>query len=125
MIVGKVNADDEPIIRVFILTQSGMPHELQATVDTGFNEFLSLPTDLIDALQLPFLAYENVILANGSEEQCAVHKVMVLWDGQPREARVQANEGAPLIGMSLMRGYRLTVDVEVDGAVILERITTP
>lgn len=98
-------------------------HEIETVVDTGFNGYLSLPSALISALGLPYLQTERAILANGSIEDCAVHEGTVSWDGQVRAVLVQAADGDPLVGMAMMRGYKLTIEVTNGGEVRLQTLS--
>jgi predicted aspartyl protease len=52
MITGIVNADFEPIIPLSVFGSDGKIYSQDAIVDTGFNGWLSLPTDLIAQLNL-------------------------------------------------------------------------
>ncbi len=123
MIIGIVNANEDPISRLIVYGQGAIMHEVEAVVDTGFNEYLSLPKDLIDALGLPYLEEEIIRLANGQEEVCRVFAAEVIWDGEAKAARVQANEGSPLIGMALMRGYEINIQARVGGDIRLTKMT--
>ncbi|HCF28197.1 MAG TPA: hypothetical protein DEV81_13575 [Cyanobacteria bacterium UBA11049] len=49
MIVGSVNAEYKPIIRIGICSPNGQVHKQDAIVDTGFNGWLSLSPDVITA----------------------------------------------------------------------------
>ena len=40
----------------------------------------------------------------------------VLWDGRPREIVAYLSDTTPLIGMSLLHGHKLEIDVEDGGA---------
>jgi predicted aspartyl protease len=50
MITEIVNVDFEPIIPLSICGSDGKVYTQEAIVDTGFNEWLSLPPDLITEL---------------------------------------------------------------------------
>jgi predicted aspartyl protease len=45
----------------------------------------------------------------------------VIWDAQERTVRVLAAEGMPLVGMSLLEGCHLFLDVIAGGKVRVER----
>ena len=46
----------------------------------------------------------------------------VVWDGEMRMAVVHEADGEPLLGMALLWGNRLTLDVQPDGNVIIDKI---
>jgi hypothetical protein len=50
-----------------------------------------------------------------------LYQAELIGDGGPRAVRVLAAEGMPLVGMSLLEGYHLSVDVVVGGEVRVER----
>jgi hypothetical protein len=49
-----------------------------------------------------------------------VFEATVLWDDQDRGVVVLAAEGAALVGMALLSGYRVTLEVQDRGAVRIE-----
>ena len=117
MIEGIVNEYHEAVLRIRVRGTGSIVHELEAVLDTGFDGYLSLSTDLVEALGLPFLEYERVMLSNGAIEECALHEGTIFWDGEERPIRIQASEGGALIGMALMQGYDLNIHIEPGGAV--------
>jgi len=46
----------------------------------------------------------------------------VIWDRKPRELLIDEADTEPLIGMKLMEGYELKVQVRPDGKVTLRRL---
>jgi len=122
MISGIVNANDDALVRLFVRGSGSILHEVEAVLDTGFNGFLSLPVSLIDVLGLPYLRRERVMLSNGNIEECAVHEGVLLWDGQERNILIQATDGGPLLGMSLLHGHKLMIFVEDGGNVTIEAL---
>jgi clan AA aspartic protease len=122
MITGAVNAYDEPIIRCIVRGPLGQEQEVEAVVDTGFTGSLSLPLAIIVALGLPFRRRSRAVLADGSSIRFDVYEGLVLWDGRPRVVPISAAEAAPLIGMGLLRGYELTMQVVVGGSVTISPI---
>ena len=98
----------------------GHEREVDATIDTGFNGFLTLPPFLVAALGLARLSRGRALLANGSEELFDIYGVTVLWDGLERHVEVDAVNVTPLVGMSLLAGYDLHIQVADGGYVVIQ-----
>ena len=120
MITGTVNADYEAVIRLRAHGPTGHAHEVEAIIDTGFNGFLTLPPALVTALGLTRRSRGRALLANGSEELFDIYGVTVLWDGQHRYVEADAVDTTPLVGMSLLEGYDLHIQVAEGGQVVIE-----
>jgi clan AA aspartic protease len=121
MITGTVNADFEPIIPLSICRADGEVFTQEAIVDTGFNGWLSLPPDEIAELNLRWKRRGRAILGDGSECVFNVYEVVVIWDGELHTIPVDEADSDPLVGMSLMEGYQLTIQVSEDGYVELRK----
>ena len=65
-------------------------------------------------MQLPFRETRSYELGNGETVEFQVHAITVFWDGEPKEVSALVTDGGVLVGMSLMTGYTLFVDV-IDG----------
>ena len=63
------------------------------------------------------------MLADGSIQVFDVHMVDVEWDGQARMVEADVAEGAPLLGMNLLLGYRLQIEVKSGGPLIVAAIS--
>lgn len=124
MITGVVNAEFEPIIPLSICRSDGKIFTQDAIVDTGFNGWLSLPPDLINQLNLTWKRRGRAILGDGSECVFDVYKAVVVWDGIPLTIPVDEADSEPLVGMSLMEGYELKMQVFEGGCVELCKINT-
>jgi len=122
MIRGEVNEYSEAIIHLAVRAPDGSEREIEAVIDTGFNGSLTLPSAVITAFRLPWRSRGLVTLANGTEDQCDIFAASVVWDGSPRHILVEAAETDPLVGMMLLQGYRLRVDVIQGGSVIIETL---
>ena len=118
MITGAVNADYEAIIRLLVQGPAGPAHEVDAIIDTGFNGFLTLPPALVTALGLMRRSRGRALLANGSEELFDIYGVTMLWDGQHRYVEADAVDTMPLVGMSLLDGHDLHIQVADGGQVV-------
>ena len=114
----------EPIIPLSIRGSDGKVYQQNAIVDTGFDGWLSLPPDLIAQLDLKWKRRGRAILADGSECLFNVYEAIVIWDGNPLTIPIDEADSDPLIGMSLMEGYQLSVQVFEGGLVELSKINT-
>jgi clan AA aspartic protease len=123
MIAGIVNADFEAIISLSVCDPEGKIYRQDAIVDTGFNGWLSLPPDLIDLLNLKWKRRGRAILGDGSECVFNVYEAVVVWDGDYLTIPIDEADSEPLIGMSLMEGYQLTVQVFEEGSVEICKVS--
>jgi len=119
MIAGVVTADHEAIIPLTIRGPSGRECDIEAVIDTGFSGWLSLPPSVITFLGLPWRRRGRALLADGSDSIFDVHDGTVVWDGRPLRIPVDSAETAPLVGMSVLAGYELNVQVRPNGRVAL------
>jgi clan AA aspartic protease len=125
MISGKVNADFEAVISLSVRSADGEIYTFDAILDTGFNGWLSLPPDAIDQLDLVWKRRGRAILGDGSECIFNIFEAQVFWDGVPRTIPIDEADSDPLVGMSLMEGYELTVQIWEGGNVELQRVQSP
>jgi clan AA aspartic protease len=123
MITGIVNAEFEPIIPLSVCGSDGKVYTQDVIIDTGFNGWLSLPTDLITQLNLTWKRRGRAILGDGSECVFNVYQAVLVWDGNLLTIPVDEADSEPLVGMSLMEGYQLTVQVFEGGRVELSKVT--
>ena len=123
MIKGAVNDRYEAEITITILTSTGGTRDIETVVDTGYNGFLLLPTELVGDLQLPFLNSTVAVLANDEAVTLHTHQAEIVWDGQTRTVRATASGSTPLAGMRLMAGHHLSIDVRENGPVQIENNT--
>lgn len=120
MIQGIVNQRCEATLPLVIGNTSGQRQLVNTVIDTGFNGFLTLPSTIISALDLPWNASDRVTLGDGRETLFDLYAVTVIWDGQYYEIDVAESDTEPLIGMALLYGYRLQMDIVEGGIVRLE-----
>jgi clan AA aspartic protease len=121
MMQGYVNQAYEAVIPVVIKYGSQIK-SVNAVIDTGFTGFLSLPSNIIAELELPWSYRDRATLGDGSETLFDVHNANIIWDGQFREIEINAADTDPLLGMKMLRGFRLQVDTVQDGVVTIEAL---
>lgn len=95
---------------------------VQAVIDTGFSATLALPPGLIAALGLAWDGQEEAALADGSVKLFDYYRAVVHWDGSPWRVAVLAAGSDPLVGMELLAGYELSIQVTHDGIVTIVRL---
>jgi clan AA aspartic protease len=122
MIRGIVNADREVIVRLLVRGPTGRQQRIKTVIDTGFDNWLTLPPALITALRLPWVQRGHAILADGSTVLFDIYEGTVVWDRRKRRIPVYELGGTPLIGMALLEGYELTVQVRKRGKVAIQAL---
>jgi clan AA aspartic protease len=93
---------------------------VEAVLDSGFTDYLTLPQADIARLQLPLLDVVEGQLADGRIVHMEAYLGSVLWHGEPREIVILASDSAPLIGMSLLRGSHVSMEVKAEGNLSIE-----
>lgn len=97
--------------------------QIEAVIDTGFTDALTLPPDTIEALGLSLRGSTEVMLANGDIEQVGIHRVELVWHGRRQLVTAYGVSGGALVGMGLLRGSRLTVEAVPGGGVMIEELS--
>ena len=122
MIKGKIVDNQEAIIELEVIGIN-QPEKIEVVIDTGFTGELTLPSDLIDRLGLPRVGDLPVILGDGNEVDVDLYLGIVLWQGEERIGQVlSTDDSKALVGMSLLYGNRLILDVVTDGEITIETL---
>jgi clan AA aspartic protease len=124
MMPGFVNQNCEAMMPIVIGRDNKPTQMIDALVDTGFTGFLSLPSSMIESLGLPWIFSDAVTLGDGSEVIFQMYRATVIWDGQFKVVDVAASESEPLLGISLLYGFKLQVEVIERGTVTIEAMTS-
>lgn len=117
MIIGSVLETGDAVIGVTLRGPSEVELGVEAVVDTGFNDFLTLTSTTIEQLGLTFREYGRFTLADGTESASRLFTADVSWCSGWRRILVIEMDGGPLVGMALLRGTRLEIDVIPSGRV--------
>jgi clan AA aspartic protease len=107
-------------VTLTIRTPDGQEHQIEAVLDTGFTGVLTMPPAAVAALGLPYIGPQPATLADGSPIMLALYELTLLWDGEERLVEVLAMEGAALIGMTLLDGSDVHLQVTDGGVVRIE-----
>lgn len=121
MMTGTVNGNNEAILllRVAGPTNSAV---VSAVIDTGFSGYLTVPPALAAALGLVYVMRGASTLADGSSDDYDVYRLDIEWFGVTRRFLVSAVGVEVLLGMSLLTGCELRVEVAPGGAIEVRRL---
>ena len=119
MIIGKVTANRGTVIELEIIGSNQKRENVETVIDTGFNGYLTLSSDLINYLKLQLAGSRHVTLGDGNVVVLDMYLAKVLWHGQEREVLILEAEGGPLVGMSLLYGSRVILEVVDNGDVTI------
>ena len=122
MITGSVTSELEAVLSIELRGLNGQSQSVRAAIDTGFDGVLALPEAVMERLDFPFLGLEKVVLADGSRTVLLTFAATVLWHGKLLRVTAMEAEGGALVGMALLYGSRLTMDVLEDGPVRIEAV---
>jgi clan AA aspartic protease len=109
-------------IQLKVIGPGEQANEVNAVIDTGYTASLTLPPANIAALGLQWQTTGRGILADGSETLFDVYAAQVVWDGKVRRLLVDEADTNPLVGMELLRGYELKMEIRSRGKVTIKRL---
>ena len=121
---GIVDQNCEARLRLVASNESKQRQVIDAVIDTGFTGFLTLPLTVINSLNLRLYSREEGTLGDGSTCIFDVYSGLVIWDGEYRYIDVNAAETEPLVGMSLLYGYRMQLDAIESGIVVIQSLNS-
>jgi clan AA aspartic protease len=119
MINGKVDLDEA---RISIIVIGNKEIEIEAVVDTGYTSRMSLPPGIIGDLGLKWDSIERSTLADGSVCIYDVFLGEVIWFDERRLIKIDEADVSPLIGMTLLQGCELKMEVCQGGDVTIRKL---
>lgn len=125
MITGKITTNREAVISLEVVSYDQRKVSVEAVIDTGFNGYLTLPSDLINQPGFQSAGSRGAALGNGRVVVIGVYLARVLWLGEEREVLALKIDSGSLVGMSLLHGNRVLLEVVDDGSVIIEPLPQP
>jgi clan AA aspartic protease len=117
MIRGTVTAAHEAKLPIRIHGPTGTVAVVDALIDTGFTSSLVLPPALVVRLGLKRRSGGRAALADGTVRRYETFGAEVEWDGIRRGVVVAAVGSEVLVGMGLLAGYEMRMEIEPDGRV--------
>ena len=94
--------------------------QCEVVVDTGFTDWLMLPEAVIADLGLVSQGKVSVTLATGEESQVDYYLTRALWHSELSWVEIIGSLDQSLLGMEMLRSYRLAMDAWVGGEVVVE-----
>jgi clan AA aspartic protease len=122
MIQGVVKFRYELTLPLVVGNSIGEREFVNTVIDTGFDGFLSLPLEIINRLELPWRTSNIATLGDGSKTLFDFYAGIVIWDGHYRSIDIAESDTEPLLGLAILRGYRLQVDNVEGGIVKIEKL---
>ena len=121
---GIVDQNCEATIRLVVGNVDSQRQMIDAVIDTGFTGFLTLPSSVLADLNLRAYRREEGILGDGSTCIFDVYRGLVIWDGELRRIDINESDTEPLVGMSLLYGYRMLLDAIEGGTVTIQALSS-
>jgi clan AA aspartic protease len=121
MIRGEVD-DAEARIELTVRGPRRREQRFEAVIDTGYTGWLALPPRLVNALRLPWQSRVRGQLADGSLTLFDVFEANVVWNRREIRVPVEQIDADPLLGMAILEGNALTIEVRQGGLVTIKRL---
>lgn len=121
VILGETDAFGNVRFTISIRDRNGDIHELPAILDTGYEGYVTLPSELAQTLGLTANGTERITLGDGKEVDVDIIPVSIVWEEHDRRLRALIAPGLPLIGIRLLRGLVGTFHFSDGGPAILFR----
>jgi clan AA aspartic protease len=121
MITGEI-VDGRVILSIKFSLAGGVYLSISCVIDTGFNDYLTLPTQAVALMNLPLHTATQVRLADGSQALIPIHLARIEWNDREELVQVLATGTKPLLGTALLQGFRLTVEFADGGMVKIEKM---
>lgn len=119
---GKVNARREAVLELQVAGNGKSRRMTRAVIDTGYTGALSLPPAVIQSLKMRLLGQRLSELANGRIVEFDVYQGQVIWDGKLKEVEIDESPCDPLVGMGLLDGFELNIQVKRNGSVSIRTL---
>ena len=117
MIVGTVSQSLSPRVDLRLVDDDGAQRLAVAVIDTGYNGYVLLPRGLPEELDYLAVGVMPATLADGSSTELLAYSGTIIWDEEEIPVIALEGDGEPLVGVKLLKGRRLTIDMSPEGRV--------
>ena len=119
MIRGFVDYRYQAVVRLRVRGPGGAETDVGTVIDSGFTDSLTLPAVTIAVLGLVRQTGGKAVMADGSLHPFDHYAAEVEWDGVWRPVIVSALGDEALLGMRLLAGHELRIEVVPGGVVAI------
>ena len=114
-----------PLTSLFVENAAGQFVGCDAKIDTGFTGWLGLPRNYVEILGLTPIDRNFVRTADNQRRSVNLYHANVVWGKVTYAVRVHQTGTMPLIGMSMLQGFVMTMDTRPGGIVSIEPAVGP
>lgn len=100
--------------------RGGGERRVEFVVDSGFEGDLSAPPALLSGLDVVFAGELPFLLADLTYRERPVYQMILDWQGEELTVEVIGMDGNPLLGVGLLRGNAVHMEMEEGGEVAVE-----
>jgi len=123
VIAGRVEPNYDAVVPVTLRGPSHRAITVSAVVDTGFNGELIVEPSVVAELHLEPSGRSFYRLADGSPVSFQTYFAEVRWHDRWRTILLSETAGATLLGMALLDGSELTMQVTPGGPVAIRELS--
>ncbi len=120
MIEGVVNQSSQAIVVIEVCGPGGQSRQNPSVIDTGFTGDLTLSRAAIRSLGLTSAGTRTGELADGRVVVFTMYKAQVKWHAGLLDVGILQSDSDSLLGMGLLSGSRLTIDMITSGKVTIK-----
>ena len=121
MMIGSVR-DLHALLPVIICPPEKPNITIEFVIDTGFTGLMTLPSEIVSSLKLPYMNRISAQLADASFVDIPYYSANIIWNDEEKEVRVLATGERPLLGTSLLDANALWAEFQEEGKVIINEI---
>jgi predicted aspartyl protease len=111
--------DDAPRMTLTLIGDGGQS-DVEFVVDTAFTGMLTAPPFVLATVGAAIDGVRLIQLADGTERRAPFCTVRVEWFGELRIVCATIIDDEPLMGIDLLRGHHLHIEVTEGGEVAVE-----
>lgn len=120
MTTGHIDQHGRPVAPVDLFDRQGRLRRVEAMVDTGFDDFLTLPDHWVQRLGLVWISRMPMQVATSEWARFDIYAVDILWFGHRLPVRVVQTQSEILVGTRLLWESQLTVQFWQGGSVSVQ-----
>ncbi|MGO8671190.1 MAG: clan AA aspartic protease [Capsulimonadaceae bacterium] len=117
MILGHVR-DNFPRVSLLLPFGTSTSH-VEFIIDTGSDGELALPAELAHRLVSTYAGSRPILLADGTTRLLPVYRVDMEWIDEVRPTDIYILDGNPLLGVELLNGNTIQIDMTDGGEVTI------